>query len=212
MSIEIEQGFTIESPIDVVWSFLTDPRRVAMCLPGAAITEQLDERTYAGTMTVKVGPVMSSYRGKMEFVRLDEDAWIAEISASAQDIRGKGGAEMRMTSQLRQVGEKQTEVTVKSDVSVIGLLAQLGRGMIEDVSDQLFKQFSSAMPYARAWISQVAPAGSERTSTIESVFPSTTTRPEVVGSTARVSARITTLVSEVSTVEFATVIRSKRSA
>ena len=50
-----------------VWAFLTDPHRVAKCLPGAAITDKLDEKTYNGTMTVKVGPISSSYRGKVVF-------------------------------------------------------------------------------------------------------------------------------------------------
>ncbi len=61
MAIEIEQEFTINAPIGEVWSFLTDPRRVAACLPGAAITGQ-DDQTYTGTMNIKVGPVMSSFR------------------------------------------------------------------------------------------------------------------------------------------------------
>ena len=144
MSIEIEQSFTVKAPIDAVWSFLTDPRRVAVCLPGATITEQRDDQTYAGTMSIKVGPVMSSYKGKMRFERLDRDAWIAELSASGQDVRGKGGADLLMTSQLTEHGG-HTEVTVTSQVTVVGILAQFGRGMIQDVSDQLFRQFTSAM-------------------------------------------------------------------
>ncbi len=143
MAIEIEQGFTIDAPIGEVWSFLTDPHRVAACLPGAAITGQEDQ-TYTGTMNIKVGPVMSSYKGKMQFSRLDRDTWTAEIKATGHDVRGKGGADLKMTSQLRD-GAGGTEVTVKSEVAVIGILAQFGRGMIQDVSDQLFQQFTAAM-------------------------------------------------------------------
>ncbi len=142
MSIEIEQGFTVKAPIGEVWSFLTDPHRVAVCLPGAAITGQEDQ-TYTGTMKIKVGPVMSSYKGKMQFSRLDRDTWTAELTASGHDVRGKGGADMKMTSQLHE-GAGGTEVTVKSEVAVIGILAQFGRGMIQDVSDQLFQQFTAA--------------------------------------------------------------------
>ena len=63
MAIPIEKSFVVKAPADRVWEFLTDPYRVAKCLPGAAITEQLDDQTYAGTMTVKVGPVSASYKG-----------------------------------------------------------------------------------------------------------------------------------------------------
>lgn len=143
--MELEQSLVVQARPDAVWAFLTDPHRVAGCLPGAAITEQLDEKTWAGTITVKVGPVSTSYKGRVTFERLDTATRTAEIAASGQDIRGKGGADMRMSSRLVEVGGGATEVTVRSAVSVTGILAQLGRGMIQDVSDQMFQRFAAAM-------------------------------------------------------------------
>jgi len=145
MGMEIEKRFVVRAPADLVWDFLTDPYKVARCLPGAAITETLDPRTYAGTMTVKVGPVTAAYRGKLRFDRLDAEAREAELSASGQETRGKGGADMRMRSRVDPKSEEETEVTVVSDVNVVGVLAQFGRGMIQDVSDQLFQKFTAAM-------------------------------------------------------------------
>jgi uncharacterized protein len=145
MGMQIEKSFVVQAPKAAVWEFLTDPHRVARCLPGAAITEKLDEQSYAGTITVKVGPVTASYRGKMRFERLDAAAGEAEIAASGQETRGKGGADMRMKSRVVQRPDGATEVTVISDVNVVGVLAQFGRGMIQDVSDQLFQKFSDAM-------------------------------------------------------------------
>jgi len=145
MGMDITKSFVVKAPVDAVWELLTDPYRVARCLPGAAITEKVDEQTYTGTMTVKVGPVTASYRGKMKFERLDAAAHEAEIAASGQETRGKGGADMRMKSRLVERTPGETEVTVVSDVNVVGVLAQFGRGMIQDVSDQLFQKFSDAM-------------------------------------------------------------------
>lgn len=142
--MEITKTFVVRAPPDAVWAFLTDPQRVAACLPGAAITGQVDERTHTGTITVKVGPVSTSYRGKMRFERLDAAARTAEIVASGQDVRGKGGADMRMTSRLAEPAPGTTEVSVVSEVAVTGILAQMGRGMIQDVSDQLFQKFTAA--------------------------------------------------------------------
>lgn len=143
--MELAQTLVVRAPLDAVWALLTDPHRVAGCLPGAAITGQLDERTWAGTITVKVGPVSTSYKGKVTFERLDTAARTAEIVASGQDVRGKGGADMRMTSRLVERDGGATEVTVRSEVSVTGLLAQLGRGLIQDVSDQMFQRFAAAV-------------------------------------------------------------------
>jgi|HubBroStandDraft_3_1064219.scaffolds.fasta_scaffold00159_11 carbon monoxide dehydrogenase subunit G len=145
MGLQIEKSFTVRAPKSAVWAFLTDPYKVASCLPGAAIVEKLDDASYVGTITIKVGPVTASYRGKMRFERLDEAAGEAEIVASGQETRGKGGADMRMKSRVALREPGTTEVTVTSDVNVMGVLAQFGRGMIQDVSDQLFGRFTEAM-------------------------------------------------------------------
>ena len=145
MGMEISKSFTVHAPAAAVWAFLIDPYKVGGCLPGAAITEKLDDQTYAGTITIKVGPVTASYRGKMRFERLDAAAMEADIAASGQETKGKGGADMRMKSRVVARGPAETEVTVVSDVNVMGVLAQFGRGMIQDVSDQLFQKFTVAM-------------------------------------------------------------------
>jgi len=158
--MQITKTFTVRATPDAAWAFLTDPERVASCLPGAAITSKTDERTYSGTITVKVGPVSTSYKGTVRFERLDAGARAAEIVASGQDIRGKGGAQMHMTSKLVERAPGETEVTVVSDVNVTGILAQMGRGMIQDVSDQLFQKFTGAMAaaLASAGSDSIAPA------------------------------------------------------
>jgi uncharacterized protein len=141
MAMEISKSFVVKAPAETVWNFLTDPARVARCLPGAAITNQIDEKSHAGTITVKVGPVAATYKGTMRFERLDPATRTAEIVANGQDTRGKGGADMRMTSAVVERVPGETEVTITSQVNVMGILAQLGRGMIQDVSDQMFGRF-----------------------------------------------------------------------
>ena len=144
MAMEISKSFVVKAPAGEVWNFLIDPVRVARCLPGAAITGQVDDRTHAGRITVKVGPVAASYKGTMRFERLDPVARTAEIVAGGQDVRGKGGADMRMTSTVVERAPGETEVTITSQVNVMGILAQFGRGMIQDVSDRMFGTFVAA--------------------------------------------------------------------
>src|SRR6266481_7573586 len=155
MAIEIVKKFVINAPPAEVWGFLTDPQRVAHCMPGAAITDRIDEKTFAGTMAVKVGPVSTSYKGKVIFERLDASARTAEIIATGQDVRGRGGADLRLTSSIKEVSPGETEVTAASKVNITGILAQMGRGMIQDVSDHLFQIFSQCM---RAELESTPPA------------------------------------------------------
>jgi uncharacterized protein len=167
MGIPIEKTFVVEAPPVAVWNFLTDPVRVAACLPGAAITEKLDDQTWGGTIAVKVGPVTANYRGKLHFDRLDAAAREADISASGQETRGKGGADMRMKSRVVERSAGVTEVTVTSDVNVVGVLAQYGRGMIQDVSDQLFVKFTTAM---RSALETASPAPTNPSPPVETVL------------------------------------------
>ncbi len=155
MGFDITKTFVVKAAPDAVWAFLIDLQRVARCMPGAAIGDKLDDKTYAGTMTIKVGPVTSSYKGRVIFEKLDADAKSAEIVATGQDVRGKGGADMRLRSNLKEVAPGETEVTAISTVNVTGILAQMGRGMIQDVSDQLFQVFSKKM---RAELEAAPPA------------------------------------------------------
>jgi len=145
MALRIDKTFSVQAAWEPVWAFLTDPYRVARCLPGAQVTEQLDDKTYAGTVTVKVGPVTATYKGKLRFERLDAAERTAELVASGQDVRGKGGADVRMTSRLAEQSSGATEVAVSSEVNVTGMLAQFGRGMIDDVGDQMFQKFTEAV-------------------------------------------------------------------
>jgi len=145
MAFEITKTFVVKAPPDAVWAFLSDPEKVARCLPGAAITEKVDEKTWLGTMTVKVGPVQSSYRGRAVFERLDPATRTAEIVATGQDVRGKGGADMRLKSSVKELDRGEAEVIAVAQVNVTGILAQMGRGMIQDVSDQMFQILSQRM-------------------------------------------------------------------
>jgi carbon monoxide dehydrogenase subunit G len=181
MGMEITKSFVVKAPAAAVWEFLTDPYRVGRCLPGAAITDKVDDQTYAGTITIKVGPVTASYRGKMRFERLDPVAMEADIAASGQETKGKGGADMRMKSRVVARGPAETEVTVVSDVNVMGVLAQFGRGMIQDVSDQLFQKFTDGMRRELE-----APPAAVETAAVEAVSPAAPAPPAPSPSTSPV--------------------------
>jgi len=145
MAIKIEKQFELDAPIDRVWGFMTDPYQVVNCLPGAAITERLDERTYGGTITVKVGPVTVNYKGKAQFERMDPVTHEAELVGRAQDVKGKGSADGRLVTRLLALDQKRTQVAVLSEVALIGPLTQFGGRVLQDVADEIIKQSTTLM-------------------------------------------------------------------
>jgi len=145
MGLRFENAFTIKARPEKVWAYLTDPYRVAPALPGAAITEKTGEGTWNGTITVKVGPVAAKYKGTVRFESMDPAARTATIVARGQDLSGRGGADMKMESRLSEKTPGETEVAMVSDVNVTGIMAQFGRGLVQDVSNQMFQKFTEAV-------------------------------------------------------------------
>ena len=142
MALKIEKTFQLKEPVDKVWSFLSDPRKVAACVPGAQITEQVDEKTYKGAISVKVGPSVTDYKGDVQIVRLDAQNHEIEILGKGQDVRGRGSASMKMTGKLRSLEDGGTEVTSISELNVVGILAQMGSRVIGEVSNIMFGEFT----------------------------------------------------------------------
>ena len=141
MAIKIEKTFQVQEPLDRVWKFLRDPLKVSRCVPGAQLTEAVDDRTFKGLIKVQVGPSVTDYRGQVHIERLDEQSHEIEMVGKGQDVRGKGSASMRMTGKVRSLAEGGSEVLTVSEVNVVGLLAQLGARMINEVSNKMFEQF-----------------------------------------------------------------------
>ena len=155
MAVKVEKTFQVAEPVEKVWAFLSDPRKVAQCVPGAQLTEQVDERNYKGAISVKVGPSVTDFRGSVEIVRLDPAAHEIEILGKGQDVRGKGSASMKMTGKLHAV-ENGTEVNSVSELNVVGILAQMGGRVINEVSNIMFEQFTNC--FRRQLQGEVDPA------------------------------------------------------
>ena len=141
MAVKIEKTFQVQEPIEKVWALLSDPRKVVTCVPGAQITEQVDEKTYKGAISVKVGPSVTDYKGEVQVVRSDAQAHEIEILGKGQDVRGKGSASMKMTGKLTTLPSGGTEVTSASELNVVGILAQMGSRVINEVSNIMFERF-----------------------------------------------------------------------
>lgn len=142
MAFVLEESFEVSAPVDRVWAYLIDPERVAPCLPGARLTEVRGEKTFLGEMTVKVGPVKASYQGEVELVEADEGSRRVKMSGKGMEKSGGGSARMSMVSRVESLPDGGSRVVVESELEVAGKLAQFGRGMIEQVGTQIFRQFA----------------------------------------------------------------------
>jgi carbon monoxide dehydrogenase subunit G len=145
MAFRIEETFQVDAPLPIVWSYLIDPKQVVRCIPGAELTGSEGDRVFLGGVKVKLGPVTASYAGRALLTEIDEAARRVRMTGEGRESGGAGSAKLSMTSRLTALPEGRTEIRVEADIDVAGKLVQFGRGMIEQVSKQLFRQFAECV-------------------------------------------------------------------
>ena len=141
--MELKNEFRVAVPVEEAWAVLTDVERIAPCMPGAELQE-VEGDQYRGVVKVKVGPITAQYKGTASFMEKDDTAHRAVLKAEGRDTRGQGNASARVTATLTPDGEG-TSVTVDTDLTITGKVAQFGRGVLADVSSKLIDQFVACL-------------------------------------------------------------------
>jgi carbon monoxide dehydrogenase subunit G len=142
--MQIENEFTVPAPIDHVWAYLLDVERVAPCMPGAELTEVVDDTTWKGKVNMKLGPVSLSFAGTVTMQDRDDQAHKIVLSAKGMEQKGKGAANASVTSWLED-GQGETHVKMQADIHLTGTVAQLSRGLLPEVSRKLTQQFADCL-------------------------------------------------------------------
>jgi carbon monoxide dehydrogenase subunit G len=138
--MDLNHQFTVAVPVEDAWRILTDVERIAPCLPGAQLQE-IEGDTYRGIVKVKVGPIQAQFKGQANFIERDDAAHKVVLKGEGRDTTGKGNASAIITAEMTAVDASNTAVTVNTDLSVTGKVAQFGRGAMADISDKLLAQF-----------------------------------------------------------------------
>jgi carbon monoxide dehydrogenase subunit G len=172
--MKLQNEFVVQAPLEHVWSYVLDVERLAPCAPGAELTEVVDDRTWKGRLSVKVGPVAMSFAGTVMLQERDDRAHRAVLKAQGREQRGRGAASAVVTSRMEAAGEG-TKVVIETDLSISGAAAQYGRGMIGDISQRMTGEF------ARCLEERITAEGPPDASASASDRPSPSAAPPVKG-------------------------------
>jgi hypothetical protein len=153
--MKLQHQFTVKATPDETWAWLTDLERIAPCLPGAELIGR-DGDAYKGRVKVKLGPILAQYEGKASFAERDDAAKRGVLRAEGRETKGQGSAKATVTASLAAAPEG-TRVTVETDLAIVGRLAQMGRGLIGEVSGKLLGEFVANLE--REIAASAAPAG-----------------------------------------------------
>jgi uncharacterized protein len=142
--MEISNGFIVDAPIDRVWAYMLDVTKVAPCMPGAELTETVDDSTWKGNVTVRLGPVKMGFGGTVTITERDDRAHHVVLKADGREQRGRGAASALITTDMSET-DGGTKVDFVTDLTITGAAAQYGRGMIQDISSKLTNEFADCL-------------------------------------------------------------------
>ena len=192
MAFKIAERFAVQAPVDRVWKYLIDPASVVQCLPGAELLESQDDRTFVGQIKVKVGPLSMSYKGKGSFTEVNDETHTVRMVGEAREVGGSGSTKVTMISTVTALDGGGSEVSVDAEINLVGRIVQFGRGMIEEVSRQMFRQFAACVK-SRLEVADEPPAdavSSAQSNTTASTdqIPTQSTNPTPSPDTKAISA------------------------
>jgi carbon monoxide dehydrogenase subunit G len=159
MEVKLDKRYPIAASAEQAWTVLADVRATAACMPGAAITEQIDATHYKGTVKSKVGPAVMSFGGDIELQGIDTAARSLKLMAKGADKAGSS-ASMNLTATV-EAGETPTNCVLIGSATIIvsGKLAQFGSRLLVPVSDAMIGQFVENFRVAAAAVPPAASAG-----------------------------------------------------
>lgn len=143
MKVQLEKSFPMPASADTTWALLQDIEGVAGCMPGARITERIDDQHYKGTVAVKLGPASLSFRGDVEVRGIAPTTRSLQLFAKGTDTTGGSGASMNLTARVEAVDAASSTLLGTSEVSVSGKAAAFGARMMGPVADQVLNQFAA---------------------------------------------------------------------
>jgi hypothetical protein len=142
--MRLENDFTVPASPDQAWALLNDIPRVVPCMPGAELKEVVDENTFKAHVHVKLGPISLTFAADIVREQADAARRVVTMTTKARELKGRGGATATIESSMVPDGSG-TKVTIVTELALSGTVAQYGRGIVADVSNQMVKQFAACI-------------------------------------------------------------------
>lgn len=138
--MEINEVITVHRDPASVWALFEDINGLAQCLPGAELTEDKGDGTYAGKVVVKLGPMTATFEGEAK-VESDGEALIGKVDGRGVDRRGGSRGQVKVSYHVEPHADG-SQVTLNAAVTLSGAAAQFGRtGIIKEMSGRLLGEF-----------------------------------------------------------------------
>lgn len=154
--MKIQGEYRFEVPVALVWPALLDPAVLARTLPGCERLERTGDNTFAGALTVAIGPVKGQFQGTLELSDL------RPLEGYHMKVNGSGGAGFLQGEgdlRLRADGNA-TILSYDLEAQVGGKVAGVGQRLLDSSSRVITRQGLEGLDRQLQAIAAAAPSPS----------------------------------------------------
>ena len=140
--ISLSEEVTIPSPTAAVWPLLRDPALVASCIPGATLTAAGEGGAYQGTIRVKFGPTVATFRGEAKLAYDDDGTALHDRGTRHRWARRLAGL---ASGVVTASGTETTVLKVEGNFNVTGPLETFANAGGVHLARALLAEFAGNM-------------------------------------------------------------------
>jgi len=137
----IEEKFTIKSPLRESWDFLLNPETVGPCIPGCEKVVATSDKEYESVIAAKVGPIAVRFKVKTVIDEIQPYTLIRTVG-EGKELRNLGSFKQKTSIHLNELSKGETEVSYRSEVSIVGRLATFGDRVLRHKASEIGKEFA----------------------------------------------------------------------
>ena len=134
--MKVQGTYTLEAPVEKVWTFLMDPQAIARVIPGCETLQEVEPDKYRATMKIGIAAIKGTYNGSVQlFDKTPPTHYRMLVDGSGTPGFVKGEASVELAAQ-----DQQTVLTYDADTQVGGLIANVGQRMISGAAKLIINQ------------------------------------------------------------------------
>ena len=130
---------SLQATAETVWDVVLDIEQFADCMPGMQDLVKIDDRTFEGGMSAKVGPVSGDIRFRSEIVNVDPHVSLT-AHVEGEDSLTKSTMTSDITMTLSADGTS-TELAYVAEVNIKGRLGIVGDMILRATGVQVIDEF-----------------------------------------------------------------------
>ena len=125
-----------------LWEYLMDVEVLAKITPGISRLEALGDDQFKSYSDIKIGPVKSTFTGKMQVVNKDEPRY---FQIKMEQLSRIGNAHVTVDMNIEENDNGDSALAFDGKANLSGVIARTGQRVLSGVANAITKEVFSAL-------------------------------------------------------------------